>query len=214
MNQRNFMIALLSLVFLSMVFNPSFIVLGNGPTQYGKLPITDVADDVNKYNTTLDVIGDFYDEIDIKILYRNDTDLVFECYGNINNTAGFQYYVTIKGSWIYTLVAGYNGPSSVELRYNNGSHTLYWNGAAWTTTVYTTLPFSTIGGALIFEDLFNVITGIDGFRVSTLYHDGTYFYVDEAEGSPGVPGFPWLLIGFGLVLVLGFAFLKRENILS
>jgi len=201
-----------------MLFNPSFIALGNGPVQYGQLPITDAEDDVNKYNTTppaTDVTGDFFDEIDIKTLYRNNTDLVFECYGHINNTSGFQYYVTINNgsAWIYTLVAGINGPSSVELRYNNGSHTLYWNGTAWAPTVYTTLPFQTIDGSLIFEDIFNVITGIDGCRASTLYYDGTYFYVDEAEGSPGVPGFPWLLIGFGLVVVLGIAFLKRQNIL-
>ncbi len=102
----------------------------------------------------------------------------------------------------------------MELSYVNGTHALYWNGTAWAPTVYFTLPFETSNGSLIFKDIFNVITGIDGCRASTLYYDGTYSYKDEAEGSPEeVPGFPWLLIGFSLVVVLGIAFLKRKYIL-
>ncbi len=65
MKQRNFILGLLGLVFLSMLFNPSFIAIGNGPVQYGTLPMTDAEDDVKKYNASLDVTGDFYDEIDI-----------------------------------------------------------------------------------------------------------------------------------------------------
>ena len=181
-----------------------------------QLPLEDPIDDVAWITGLTDPItyGDYYDEIDIVLIFRNNSDLVMECCGPPDPDAYHYYYIRINNDSDkyaeFTTEVSNPGVMRVHLKTYTVSP-IYWNGVAWTSTM-SNCPYEFYGNYTIFKDVFVAIPNANGFVGMAQYHEpGEDTYTDMADAFKPIPGFQFLLLPFTLVAILALISIYKSK---
>ena len=223
MKKKAILLNLVGMLILSMCLTlPVTATLS--PCGWSALPMTDPIDDV--YNRTAAQLpgagtqGAFHPEIDISRVFLLGVDLYIEFDANPQIGANYIYIIFIDvdndESSEYRLISD-NTAYYIVLQ-NESSGGLYWNGTGWSGTPVAMQTIS--GNNLTIQDMDEPLGAYYSsakYAVMVRYTgDSPILYEDFAPLDPGaggeIPGFSWILTGFGIIAILGLLFLQKKEI--
>jgi hypothetical protein len=191
----------------------------NSPSGWSMLPLTDSENDIFRYNIEDEpwqgIKGEFRDEIDVKGIFLQNTDLVIEFYSTptVNDwNHGYTIYIDLnedkESEYLILTTTGF-----LYLYRENDSN--IWNGTAWSGTL-SAFPHSISGNNLTLSNLSGPIPTFASAEIAVTV---SYFgelptvYIDFVPFDPtgGIPSFTWVLTVFSLLTLMGIIFFRERE---